>query len=45
MTVSGDYLAAVARVGAGVLGSCHLLTSPASGSFCLYTQSSADIRL
>ena len=31
LTVSGDYLAAVARVGAGVpgwvLGSCHVLTS------------------
>ena len=41
LTVSGDYLAAVARVGAGVpgwvLGSCHVLTTPASGSFCLYT--------
>ena len=34
LTVSGDYLAAVARVGAGVpgwvLGSCHVLTTLAS---------------
>ena len=44
LTVSGDYLAAVARVGAGVPGwvlvSCHVLT-PASG----YQAASASTRL